>query len=45
MKTYNVNPHSGGNKPVAVQGYASTLRGKQIIKYGEIIEGEQQPMI
>jgi len=28
MKTHNINPHSGDNKPAAIQGYGNTMRGK-----------------
>lgn len=28
MKSHNINPHSGSNKPKAIQGYERTMRGK-----------------
>ena len=29
MKTHNINPHSGGNRPKSVQIYARAMRGTQ----------------
>lgn len=28
MKTHNINPHSGANKPKHVQGYESAMLGR-----------------
>lgn len=35
MKTHNINPHSGDNKPKGVQVYARAMRGRQEV-IGEI---------
>lgn len=36
MKTHNINPHSGDNKPKCVQVYSRALRGRQEV-VGEIV--------
>lgn len=36
MKTHNINPHSGENKPKCVQVYSRALRGRQEV-IGEIV--------
>jgi hypothetical protein len=34
LKSHNINPHSGANRPSTVQGYERTMRGKQEVVPG-----------